>query len=487
MIENLKLGYKFKKIEISADNINEFQIMERSRMIRKSQVGALRQMMFKNDHFDSPIIVNNKNEKKRVIDGQHRITMLRDVIRKYPYFRIQVLIVEYKDLSREEEKRVFLKWNSGTRQSTDDKMMIMSDEIPIFDILKERGLVSIYKEEGKFKFRNAVEPYIRAMAHNVNQEIRFNVFIVEAKKLKEKDADEIEKFLKEFKAKLGDPIFGNKFTRMTFFSAIMYVYFAYKGKFWDKFMKVKDNNRIEELSLASGRNSIQKIVDFIIDKVYGTKREEVKMREFDKEVFWNKEKIDFLRDSFERTTYNLEEVKDMFNDEYGVEFGMHTIKSKMHENKIEKNERWNEKMADEGKLKTFAFTKKWVKKIKEMCKTMKKKDVFSKIQIDAEMPVSYSAFTDICKKKKIVFLDTMDIMAKCSKDEMKIIKKYKHLSTWEIKDKIIEENETLLEAWIIKGILKKMGIWRGKVKVRTGADDNLSGRASGEDVPEEFQ
>jgi hypothetical protein len=81
----------------------------------------------------------------------------------------------------------------------------------------------------------------------------------------------------------------------------------------------------------------------------------------------------------------------------------------------------------------------------------------------------------------------MDIMAKYSKDEMKIIKKYKHLSTWEIKDKIIEENETLLEAWIIKGILKKMGIWRGKVKVRTGADDNLSGRASGEDVPEEFQ
>lgn len=83
ILENpLKINYKFIKFEINSETIKEFELMSRARAIRKRQVKVLKRMIAGGNHFDSPIIINDTSDKKRIIDGQHRLTAIREIIKE---------------------------------------------------------------------------------------------------------------------------------------------------------------------------------------------------------------------------------------------------------------------------------------------------------------------------------------------------------------------------------------------------------------------
>jgi len=114
IIENpLKLKYKFISYEINNITINEFQTMERARILRIEKIRELKSMIINANHFDSPIIINDIQTKKRIIDGQHRLTAIKEILKENPDFVINVLLVVYQNLGRDEEKEIFTRCPSN--------------------------------------------------------------------------------------------------------------------------------------------------------------------------------------------------------------------------------------------------------------------------------------------------------------------------------------------------------------------------------------
>ena len=71
-MEKLRINYITDKQTIDRDTLKEFQFMDNRRRLREIQVRKIKSMILEGNHFDSPIIVNEKEGKQRVLDGQQQ-------------------------------------------------------------------------------------------------------------------------------------------------------------------------------------------------------------------------------------------------------------------------------------------------------------------------------------------------------------------------------------------------------------------------------
>jgi hypothetical protein len=466
LLENpLRLSYKFIRFEIDNDTIKEFELMARARKVRTSIVNKLKRIIINGNHFDSPLIINATENKKRIIDGQHRIKAISEIIQEKPEFKIFVLLIVYTDLTNADEKKIFEKWNSGTRQSGEDFIQIYTDEMPAFDYLSEKGIVSVYNEPERFKFRNLVQPYIQAQAGNIMQYIDPQQFIDEVKKLKEEDFKAIEKYANEFKNNLG---MGkeNKFIKSTPFYALLFVYFTNEcPDFWVKFKKIKDSKEIGSLLDISGRIGANLIRCKLEEKMFGKKPKkasELIKREFVNPFkIWTDEKIEFLRKNYEKTMLTIEDLQEKVMNEYHIEVSIGSLKEKLVSNKIRKYPEWKEKIRqkeeDEGTYQgRVKFTKKVMEFIKKCSETMTKKETFEKTKIEFQTFFSYDSFNSKCSKDGIKFVTKDALFAKCREKELEIIKKNLRLDPNEVRDKIIEKTGKYLPTRIVSRIIERL-------------------------------
>ena len=126
-MNNLSMKYVMKKIDINKNKLNKFFIYEEERRkIRMGKVASLRVNFKKEDsldkHFDSPMVVNYKEAtgKWNIIDGNHRYEAIKQRIDEEESFSITVWIAEYKELNRDDERKIYSKWNKGTPESATD-------------------------------------------------------------------------------------------------------------------------------------------------------------------------------------------------------------------------------------------------------------------------------------------------------------------------------------------------------------------------------
>lgn len=127
--------------EIKKENIDLFVSPEWQRQIRESKISKFKKTILENNFMSSLITCNLKDGKYRLINGNHRIKAIKEVIGKVE--KVVVVLDVHKDLSQKEEKELFSKISIETPQTLDDYLYIFRTDIPKFKELTEDMPVQI--------------------------------------------------------------------------------------------------------------------------------------------------------------------------------------------------------------------------------------------------------------------------------------------------------------------------------------------------------
>jgi len=128
-----RLATKVQKVVLNRDNMNMFVLLANRRDIKNSHVSKLYKVLAEGSNFESPLVANLYSRKRvyALLDGNHRYEAMKKYFDKFPERKVEIYLIFYTDLSPEEEKEEYTKWNSGKRQSTNDFIQAYWDTIPI--------------------------------------------------------------------------------------------------------------------------------------------------------------------------------------------------------------------------------------------------------------------------------------------------------------------------------------------------------------------
>ncbi len=165
--EKVAMPYVMKKITLGKNNISMFSIDEKQRrLIRTTNVKKLMSSLKSGKHFNSPFVVNAKNDTLKLIDGNHRYEAIKNVIAIIPDFLIDIWFAKYENLTEVEERDIFKIWNIGTRQTADDFLKIYWKTIPKGNKMLKELNASIYNSNARVKIKHIVGNHIDAKKQN---------------------------------------------------------------------------------------------------------------------------------------------------------------------------------------------------------------------------------------------------------------------------------------------------------------------------------
>lgn len=263
----LKFTYKIKEFIINKNTVKDFVFMINRRKQRQSAINRLKRALSEGNHFDSPIVVNKFNSKYRIIDGNHRITAIKEFLEDNPREKVVVLLAIYEGLDKDEENDIFTRWNVGTRQTKDDFIMNRQDDIPILKWLDEDfpWPVSIYKNRDQLHFYRLVSAYLATREGKPGYQNSNEAFVRDAINLSKEDFEFLRKFVASFRAYFGDPRRDNVYANTTPIIALMNLYYSNKdklaeSKIWRLLTKMKANNQANSLCVMGGRTAASTLI-----------------------------------------------------------------------------------------------------------------------------------------------------------------------------------------------------------------------------------
>lgn len=235
--ETRKKAYEIREYTIDSKNINEFDIMANRRQICGPHVKGMHQAIIDGKNPIGVIIVNIKNGKMRLIDGNHRIESVK---RFYNYresnkdVKIECVLKVYKDLTEEEEREIYSLEAKRRNESYEDRITMYKDTITIWKLLNDQlnvfpCKVTIYQATGTLKFRTVLAAFATMKANQeggkYNPEYLSKEEIVEfAKSLDYEDFVLFKEFMTFFIEVYGKVGENNVFTRSQFFMPLFDIY-----------------------------------------------------------------------------------------------------------------------------------------------------------------------------------------------------------------------------------------------------------------------
>jgi len=269
-MNNVNMKYVMKKVDINKDTLSNFFIYEEERRkIRVGKVASLRVNFKKANslekHFDSPMVVNYKEatNKWNIIDGNHRYEAIKQRIEEDDDFSITVWIAEYKELDRDEERRIYTKWNKGTPESATDFLKYHFKKIELADRLLRELPVSIYGGEKTMGIKNFIGSFLIAKkpkftgSYSAGGEKTFN----DINAITSQDIREMKAWYSEHKDIFGEYYKGNPWYMTTPLAAFFRIWMDNKEipmEKYDRIMKIVFTNRLNvwlPMMKASGRDA----------------------------------------------------------------------------------------------------------------------------------------------------------------------------------------------------------------------------------------
>lgn len=270
--EMLVPNYSLKEFIMGANNLNRFEYPENHRRISEDKVRDLRNLMILGEHFDSPIVVNKKNGAYRIIDGNHRISAIKESINRDGTFSIKFVLIIYDNLDEDEEIQAFRKWNVGKVQSTDDFIQSIAKKVPFIRWLKSDFPVpvTIYKKSTTITVRQICNSLKAAIDNNdTGHGIQRKKYGSDLFSFIEEDFEYIKLYMQKFKDVFGLPSSKNKYYNATFFSGLLFVDYQYQEDMditqWRS--NLLGNPEILEFNKFSGREANKKMIQLIKDKL----------------------------------------------------------------------------------------------------------------------------------------------------------------------------------------------------------------------------
>ena len=220
----IRVQYTTRKFVINAKTIKFFKIIDdERRMLRPGHVASIRAQFDKDildRHFDSPIVVNYRSseDKEVIIDGNHRIEAIKQKLESDPDFAIEAWLNEYKDLTREEERLIYKKWQRGIAQTANDYLANHAKTIPLLDKLMKELPVSINGSDKLLQVKNVMGCQIYA-----KQQKKFighyrgggERTVADLQSLEFGDVQLVKAFLNDYREVFGEYYKGNSWYRMT--------------------------------------------------------------------------------------------------------------------------------------------------------------------------------------------------------------------------------------------------------------------------------
>ena len=271
-LERPKLGYKFGLFELNKITLSKFIFLKNRRRISKSQKASIKKAIVNNIHFDSPIVVNEVGRDYRVIDGNHRIEVFKELLKRDERFKLDILLIIYQNLDEDQEILIYRRWNVGQAQSLDDFIQGIAHKIPVIRwIKKDFEEVTVYASRDTVAVRTILSSYCSAKDKcDLGMRYHKQRFLEEIKKIGEKDYLFIRDFLRNFIDVFGKPENKNKYFRYCYMCSVMYIVHEYKEtNLWPKFRhKILGNQELAELNLFTNREVVRKMIGLMKDLLH---------------------------------------------------------------------------------------------------------------------------------------------------------------------------------------------------------------------------
>lgn len=257
----IKKSYVNRMFVVDKKTINDFELLHNHRKLRQPQVERIYNVLKSGKHFESPIVVNQRGKKLRIIDGGHRITAMNKYFDTFPDKEVEINMALYTELDDTSEAEVFGVWNKGIKQSPDDYINLKKHEIHIYKLLQDYPCkVSVYSpNEDGIKFKILIGAYMGALFLNTpnSYDANINTFIEKAKDFGHKDHKFLTRFMEGFISVFGSPNNKNSFSSYVVFNSIMRVYFDNfytqgESYFWNKMKSnVYPSSTVRQYSLSA--------------------------------------------------------------------------------------------------------------------------------------------------------------------------------------------------------------------------------------------
>lgn len=295
------MEYEIKEMTINKDNIKKFQAIEGARSLRKTQVERIEKSIRKREMEGFGVIyLNLKEEIFRIIDGNHRITAVRNLIENKAISSLNITCAIYRSLDKANEKRIYDILARQINQTTEDFLNLHKDEFPLWKIINEKSFpvkIGVYggKNILKFKYLISLLSVARSKSFEQGVTIRRKEELQEiAVHTNEGSYRELSEFFKVFLAAYGDPGNENRFSKIQVLIPLYHIWYTNRTRnkkgvynFEEKLKWVKYFERImanPEINLYSqeriNRDTMPRIRALMIDLMRPRNKESTKFTKF---------------------------------------------------------------------------------------------------------------------------------------------------------------------------------------------------------------
>ncbi len=260
-MNELKKDFTIENFMITSESISKFEIMENRRQVGESHVGKIHGALMKGKNPMGVLIVNELNNRWRLIDGNHRIDAVK---RFYGYksenkkVKIECVVRVYKDLSHDEERQIYSNEANRKNESHEDRLNMYKDTITFWKLTQDKlnefpCRVSIYPQQYSLRFRTILDSLCTVKSEMNNgyapKYLRKEDLIIFARDCNYDDLVTVKKFVRIFQEVFGQISRENIFVRRQGFIPLFDIF--YKNFRTEKEQKVK-----ERLSLIVGKSDI---------------------------------------------------------------------------------------------------------------------------------------------------------------------------------------------------------------------------------------
>ncbi len=280
MSETIKKGYEIESMTVSRDNINKFEVMEHRRQIGEYHVRNILAALGTGKNSMGVIIVNRKKNRIRLIDGNHRIEALRRFLnrRTQEKTKVEVTLKVYRDLTDEEERRVYTIEATRRNESHEDRLNMYKDTIMFWKLVSNplKGFpceVSIYGSKKSIRLRvllNALYSTESSPERGYNPTyLKKNNMVEFAQEMNFEDFRLMKEFMTFFKGTFGRVEIPNIYIKTQFFMPLFDVYIRNRQQkdsrtFQDRFRKIMGRSELLVFLNSTGKESQVRIREIMI-------------------------------------------------------------------------------------------------------------------------------------------------------------------------------------------------------------------------------
>lgn len=231
--EYIKEPY-IQKIEvINKDTINLFVRPEWHRDFRDTHISSIRNSLLKGNHFSEPITVNEIG-KYRIINGNHRMEAIRQILHYYPDFSMEVRLTCYKNLSVEKELEIYDIVNKVKPENALDVIKAHCINCEFLKCVEKQGfpIRILFRNRGK-KDRNSLPITTIIMPYILRNGKKFvgatTLAVDKINELTEEDYERVRNFFTFYKSVFGDITKENLYSHTSLIVVMAKIYYNNVG------------------------------------------------------------------------------------------------------------------------------------------------------------------------------------------------------------------------------------------------------------------